>query len=182
MCPSDFDFNDCQNLTGQIMCYWTEEQVDNLEWDIKTENETKNLPHGPKVDIDDNTRYYLNIRLDTSKQPIFNSFFWLSVLIWLDAKLTFVPGFCLLTGAPHQTVFRTWRWCEVPSTRTRPQVADCFYKHISQETFRIQSLWLWGMRLVISTFQLGSSIVTPRLWAHSETGKFKWDDIRKTCR
>ena len=75
VCPSDFDFNDCQNLTGQIMCYWTEEQVDNLEWDIKTENETKNLPHGPKVDIDDNTRYYLNIRLDTSKQPIFNSFF-----------------------------------------------------------------------------------------------------------
>ena len=62
VCPSDFDFNDCQNLTGQIMCYWTEEQVDNLEWDIKTENETKNLPHGPKVDIDDNTRYYLNIK------------------------------------------------------------------------------------------------------------------------
>ena len=74
MCPSDFDFNDCQNLTGQIMCYWTEEQVDNLEWDIKTENETKNLPHGPKVDIDDNTRY-LNIRLDTYMQPIFNSIF-----------------------------------------------------------------------------------------------------------
>ena len=123
MCPSDFDFNDCQNLTGQIMCYWTEEQVDNLEWDIKTENETKNLPHGPKVDIDDNTRY-LNITLDNSIQPIFNCTAMLPT--------SFLLGFCLLTGARHQTVFRTWRWCEVPSTRTRPQVVDCFYKHILQ--------------------------------------------------
>ena len=39
------------------MCYWTEEKVDNLEWDIKTLNETKNMPHGPKTGADDNTRF-----------------------------------------------------------------------------------------------------------------------------
>ena len=57
VCPADFDFNDCEKLTGDVMCYWTEEKVDNLEWDIKTLNQTKEMPHGPKTGADDNTRF-----------------------------------------------------------------------------------------------------------------------------
>ena len=59
VCPQDFDFNDCEKKTGDAMCYWTEEKVDNLEWVIKTLNETKKMPHGPddNTGADDNTRF-----------------------------------------------------------------------------------------------------------------------------